>query len=139
MQGETDQTRWRGVRPIAGIRGVWPAIDSTRVNKQAIQTGSGNSIVYTVPSGKILFISGCGLSTSLSSSAGVVAYCATRDDGDTTVDYLMFHQMEIAGQIATFQRYSPAIELLADWDMFVLTNGANIITRALIFGWLEDA
>lgn len=139
MGGEPNQVLWRGVQPVSGIQGIWPAIDSVRVNKTASRTDSGTELIYTVPSGKILFISTAALTSRYTGAAGVAASIWVRNDSDVKQYMLPNHYYQAAGQLFGSTPFCPALEALADWDVVVEVVGADLYARGFIHGWLEDA
>ncbi|KKM97803.1 hypothetical protein LCGC14_1164360 [marine sediment metagenome] len=139
MPGETDQVKWRGVRPIDGIRGIWPSIDAVRVYRNGTLNGAGYSIFYTVPVGKILFISDSMLSSKLSADAATFSYLIVRDAGAATKLYLYMFQFQIAGQQSVGTNYIVALECQAGWTVSVRNSAANISSYGVFHGWLEDA
>lgn len=139
MPGETNEVVWRGVRPVSGIRGVWPAIDSVRVYEEDYQAGAGTNAFYTVPAGKILFISNV-LIYSRHSATGVTSgKMSVRNVADVEVFTLCKQYYDIPGQQTNSFFYSPAIEVPAGYDVFLLSNTAALDIGGSIFGWLEDA
>lgn len=139
MSGESNQVLWRGVRPVEGIRGVWPARNSVRIIKEAIQVGVGSAIAYTVPASKIFFITSAELSCYNSAGGGVETGLGIRDGGDVHLWFLMVHYFEAQSQHSGSHQFFPAIEVLAGYDVYVMSGGANVTSRGLAFGWLEDA
>ena len=139
MGGELNQVRWRGVQPVEGIRGVWPARDSVRINKEATQAGIGNSIIYTVPADKIFFMTLSGIAAFNSAGAGNEGGVGVRNVTDVHQFYTCFHYFEVQGQASHSHNYFPAIEVPAGYDVYVVSNHANITALGSAFGWLEDA
>lgn len=139
MSGEADQVLWRGVRPVEGIRGVWPARNAVRVNKRGSQVSVGTAIVYTVPAGKILFISSSVFTTRMSAVAGAGANMAVRDTDDVTDYYMVDHKYGSIYQQTTSQYYLPALEAAAGYDVTVFNSHAALQTAGIFCGWLEDA
>jgi len=139
MGGEHDQQRWRGIQPVHGIRGLWPAIDSERVNATAAQSGAGTTIVYTVPANKILFIA----SMFMVSRNAIVQQCGMhafiRNVADAEVARLCSNYFETAGQQTSPMQYFPAQEAAAGFDVCVLGDKASSAVRLIFGGWLEDA
>lgn len=139
MGGETDRTRWRGVRPVDGISGVWPALNTTRVNKGAGKYETGTTIIYTVPTGKILFIASAFMGSRLSANGLKYATFDVSNAGDVLQYYMYQHQYDIAGQQANGMSFIPALEAEADWKIRLRVVGTNIEAIAIFHGWLEDA
>lgn len=127
------------VRPAAGIKGIWAPEGSVRVNEAVQSIGEGGAGVYTVPANKILFIATAGLTTSLSTDQVSVGGLQVRDEGDALAYSIMLSIFAKAGQAGIFSRFSPALEVEAGWDVFVSGSHADMVARALFFGWLEDA
>jgi len=139
MSGENDQVLWRGVRPVDGIRGIWPERNATRIYANNAAIGSTTTIVYTVPSGKILFIGSGQLSSRASADGEYIAELKVRDGSDDDVFVLLQNWHRISGQMGSMLSYLPALEVAAGDDVVVRSSHANLSTGAMIFGWLEDA
>ena len=139
MGGEPNQVLWRGVQPVAGIRGVWPARNSLRVNERASQEGIGSVIVYTVPSGKILFVSSLFCASRLAVDGSEYAIFAIRDTSDVTQIVLVYHYYDLKDQLVSSSQFTPALEALAGWDVYLESFDANLDVIGGFFGWLEDA
>lgn len=139
MTGETDKTRWRGVQPVLGISGIWPARDSVRFADSEKLTGSGSSDFDPVPANKILFISLVLFTSRLSSDQSAGAYLQIYDEGDNFILNVGVHEYFAKGQLASTMMFNPALELAAGWYFKVVATHANQITFPLVFGWLEDA
>lgn len=139
MPGEQNQVKWRGVRPIAGIDGIWPVADATRVNEDGLQSGAATALIYTVPASKKLFITSSFLSTALASNNPGNSKFFVRDAGDVLAYYISIHVCIIAGQIADGQSFSPGLEAAAGYDVCVSCSRADMDAWAFFFGWLEDA
>lgn len=138
MSGEQDQTRWRGVQPVDGIRGVWPERNAERVGSNQLQAGVGVINVYTVSSGKRLFLTSAFLSSLVSVDVDARATLAVRDGSDAFQYYVLYHGFVLAGQQTSGMNYFPALEVEADWDVYVELNHASMVARGIIHGWLED-
>ena len=139
MSGESNQVLWRGVRPVEGIRGVWPARNSTRVYESAFQEGVGTTIVYTVGAGKILFLASMFMCSRLTSNTLQAIKGIVRDAGDTETARLINQNFAFAGHQTSGMAYSPAVEALAGYDVCVICEHADATGRLIIAGWLEDA
>lgn len=139
MSGEADQVKWRGVRPVSGIRGIWPDVDAVRAHGRAYQAGIGTNIVYTVPSGKILFISTYFFASRLSVDGSYNGFIGARDTDDVVQFIMIYHFYDFKGQIATTAPFTPALEALAGWDVIVQSYNVNLDVNGGFFGWLEDA
>lgn len=139
MGGEADQVVWRGVRPVEGIRGIWPARNATRINKNASKFGIGTVLIYTVPAGKKLFISSSWMSIRLSVNVSCSASMGVNDD-EAVHKYFMFYFMfDLAGQQADARNYTPALEAEPGDDVKMYNDNAGLDSRCGIHGWLEDA
>lgn len=134
-----DGTTTQPVTPPSTVRGIWPAPNSTRVFASQSVINTGEIGFYTVPAGKILFISGISLSTRQSAAQQGKGYLIVRDDQDTPLYSPLYLAMETAGQIADSQTYVPAIEVPAGYDIAIVSNAANCDATAEVTGWLEDA
>ena len=139
MTGETNQVLWRGVRPVAGIQGVWPAIGATRVNAEGSEGEGGTSVIYTVPAGKKLFISLSLLTGRLDTIGVQQCYVSVRDAGDVTKFSVSRQFWYAASQQTTPCNYLPALEVPAGWDVCLTSTSANLDVWCGIYGWLEDA
>jgi len=139
MPGEENQFKWRGVRPVSGIRGIWPAIDSVRVNKNVTRSTSGLSIIYNVPANKKLFIAAASLFTMNQIIQSTYSYMHVRNAAHTTEYMMMIHYHEIVHNFNTHFQFSPALEAEADWDVLIVNNNNDVKTRGFMFGWIEDA
>lgn len=139
MSGECNEVNWRGVRPVSGIRGVWPARDSVRIFKNGSIIGLGETVIYTVPAAKLLFISGAELATGLSADADVRSMVSVRDALDAFQYQLFYHRFIVKGQLNNSQNYLPALEVPATWYVEIRSSGAGLNSTCSIKGWLEDA
>lgn len=139
MAGESDQVRWRGVRPVEGIRGIWPARNATRVDESDDQHEEGTTKIYTVPADKKLFIASAFLGSRL--SADGAAWCELKmyDSGDNLLYFIYTQLMDKAGQMATSQPFIPALEGAAGDYVLLTVPIAPLDARGIIHGWLEDA
>lgn len=138
MSGETNEVLWRGVRPVAGIRGVWPDVDAERIDKVGGQNGLGTTILYTVPAGKKLFISSAFISSTLSSSLEAHTNFFVRDAAQATKFYFYQLKYKYQGQQASGMSYTPALEALEDWEVCLYGSNAAIKATGIFHGWLED-
>jgi len=121
-------------------RGIIPnPIDAGRINLDAIAVGVQTTVIYTVPAGKILFISSCLLSSRESANASSLVYVVVRNIADTEQYTPLLHYYDLAGHQTTTSIHLPALELPAGWDIAVISGHANIDGRGGIRGWLEDA
>jgi len=139
MSGEADQVKWRGVRPIDGIRGIWPEQNATRINKSEDQTGIGTTIIYTVPAGQKLYISTAGLCSTQTVNEMGCGILEVRNEADVLQYYLVGHYYDFAGQFTNFVNHFPACEAQAGWDVTVRSYNAAMRARGFIYGWLESA
>lgn len=139
MSGEANEVNWRGVQPVSGIRGVWPARNSVRVNESCEVNAAGEVITYTVPAGKILFISTAQMSTRLSADGSYWSHMSVRNVLDVH-QYSIFNLVyDIKGQQFGFGTFLPALEVEAGWDVYAASGNDLLDIRANVFGWLEDA
>jgi len=119
------------------IQGIWPALDSVRINKAEPVSGIAVAIIYTVPANNKLFISS-GILASLSDGvAPGVARMGVRNGVDVLQYWLMYHYYRIEGQQVSSLGYVPALEAEAGWDVFVEGRAAGTSARGFFFGWLE--
>ena len=139
MSGEADQVKWRGVRPIAGIRGIWPDVDAVRVHASDFKSGVGQTIVYTVPAGKKLFIANALQSSLETADAQGLASLSVQNQNNIFQYHISVHYFITADAFNTTFNFAVALEAAAGWDVYVESGHANIATRGTIHGWLEDA
>ena len=139
MSGETDQVKWRGVRPIYGIRGIWPAIDALRVNTEQSVLSGNLKILYTPAAGKILFLSSAALISQKKNVSTMDSKIRVRDGSDVNQFFVAQHRFEEPGQQETFYTFVPALEIEAAWDVIVESSSGDLRATAIIHGWIEDA
>lgn len=139
MGGEADQVRWRGIRPVEGIRGVWPARNSVRIAEEAAQVGAGATIIYTVPTGKIFFLTSGGMAAFNSAGGGNTAGVGVRDGDDSHQYSVCFHYFSAQNEVSDSHQFFPALEVPADYDVYAYSNNASVTLLGQAFGWLEDA
>lgn len=138
MGGEKNEVLWRGVRPVNGISGVWPARNATRVNEWKVKEGDGLDILYTVAAGKKLFVASAWFATRLSADADARCSMFVRDVADDDAFVIVDHYYDIAGQQVCCPNYIPALEVAAGYDVCLYNNVAGLDSRGGIAGWLED-
>jgi len=138
MPGETNEVNWRGVRPVEGISGIWPARNATRVQASDYQSGEGSTTIYTVPAGKKLFISTLIFNSQLKVAAQASAIVWVKNGGGVEQYKLVQHYYVVVGDKSEGYNYVPAQEALASWYVEVYCNDANMDARPMIYGWLED-
>lgn len=138
MGGEADQVRWRGVRPVEGIRGIWPARNAERFFANAARSISGISIVYTVPAAKTLFVSSLICASRLAVSANVHCYIYIADAVPNVICRAIFHYYSVQGQQTTAQRYVPAIEVPTGGTLRIYNSAGDLQIEGIFSGWLED-
>jgi len=138
MTGETNQVKWRGVRPVAGIDGIWPATGATRILKDNSQLGVGTAIVYTVPADTKLYLSGASLSSRQAVQDAATAGLGIRTAGDVHVNWLLYHWYYRIAEQCQSMAYLPAVGIPAGYDVYVNSDHANVAVRGIIRGWLED-
>ena len=95
--------------------------------------------MYTVPTGKILFISGSCMASRMDSESTSAVDMYVYDGVAVTTATLTYHVYSGKGQQTTTQYFFPAIEALADYIVRLYNSHADNYTRGTIFGWLEDA
>ncbi len=139
MHGEENEVKWRGVRPINGIRGVWPARNAVRVHVDGVLSGIGTAIVYTVPVGKIFFMSNMAFTTRNSAASVTDPHITVRDDSDVQQYVLLMQYEQVIAASISAQSFMPAIEVLAGWDVCIIVTVGVGRGRAYLHGWLEDA
>jgi len=139
MSGEANQVAWRGVQPVAGIRGIWPAIDSVRVNKDGYAAAGATTVIYTVPVGKIFFLASALLTSKFSGAISTYAWLMARTPGDADFLNIVTQYYYVDGQATNVIQHSPALEFAAGYDFVVRTGVGGPIGRAGIYGWIEDA
>lgn len=119
--GETNLAQWRGVQPVWGIAGIWPARDAVRVHESKENDAEGIEIVYTVPANKKFFMSNAVLNSYLSAAQEERSYIGVRDDGDVMQYYVLELRFGVEGQLVVSDHFVPALEAEAGWDV-VLVN-----------------
>ncbi len=139
MSGEPDQVLWRGVRPVDGIRGVWPARNSTRINKSGRQTTGNVLVLYVVPAGKKLFIASSILSCWSDTTSNVRGSLEVTDTALAVLYDIAYILFTDPGMFAVTQQFSPALEAAATDEVRINPSSAGVETFGAIFGWLEDA
>jgi len=139
MSGETDQVRWRGVRPVEGISGIWPALNATRVHGAHYIAGVGTQVVYTVPANKKLYIANALITLKMTAAADAGGKFSVRDDGDVHKYHLLYVLQNTAGYQNVAFNLVPAAEAEAGWDVYVNSNAAVLTVFGMFHGWLEDA
>jgi len=139
MPGEPNEVNWRGVRPVSGIRGVWPARNSVRVNATGSLGAAGITIIYTVPVGKILFTSSVWLTSFRTIQRNDNAYLYVRNVADVEQYRMLQHGWAATGQQSSNLMFRPAVEASAGWDVCITISFDDGYVRAGIHGWLEDA
>ena len=138
MGGEPDEVRWRGVRPVEGIRGVWPERNAARVDKIKLQSSAGGTNFYTVPAGKILFIYQAFLNSRLTVAAATAGWMVIRTGGDVDVFTISYHLYTIEGQMGDNHNYSPAVAIPAGYKVRVYSSSNDLHLYASFHGWLEE-
>ncbi len=139
MSGENDQVLWRGVRPVEGISGVWPARNATRLNKWALQSGAATKTIYTVAAGKTAFVTAGTFTSRLSAVGSQRGYMALLNDSSVLQYLIVQHLYETAGQLETPLSFMPALEAAAGWEIVITSLHADLDVFGSLFGWLEDA
>lgn len=138
MSGEPNEVKWRGVRQIAGVRGIWPARNATRVNESVSRSGVGTEIVYTVPEAKILFISSAQLSSGAGADAIGVGRLGVRNSAQVLKYWILNNYHQIQGMVSDSAFLSPALECEMEDEVFVECLASSVYARGIIHGWLED-
>lgn len=139
MSGEANQVNWRGVQPVAGIRGVWPAIDSVRVNSTVVQVDAGTTIAYTVPAGKILFLTEAVIAGVQAVVQAGLIDIHVRNVMDVLQYYVNVKYILVVDGFESRRNYFPALEVPAGFDVCITNNLDNITSFGFIYGWIEDA
>lgn len=122
MGGEANQVQWRGVRPVEGISGIWPARDAVRVHAREPNEAEGTVIVYTVPAEKKMYLSNLILSGYQSEAEDTRATVAVRNVGDVIQYYAAEVRLGAAGQLNVPCHFVPALELDAGWDVVLINE-----------------
>lgn len=138
MGGENNQVKWRGVQPVAGIRGIWPAVDAERKIIEQYQSGVGTVVMYTVGAGKLLFISTASLTTRCSGAAAHYVWIVIRNAGDVVQVHVITQYYSVADQITTVIHFTPALEVPAGYDITLDVGNGPFVSRAGVYGWEED-
>ncbi len=139
MSGESNQVVWRGVRPVEGIRGIWPARNAVRINEDAEAVGVSSITIYTVPANKILFISTVDMASIQSSIAAVSVRLNVFNELAAFSYRIKYHYFEAVGQQVSSSRYVPALEAAAGYTIRIFSAHADGQAAACLHGWLEDA
>lgn len=122
MGGEVNQVLWRGVQPVNGIAGIWPAVDAARVHANKENNADGTEIVYTVPAGKKFYLSNAILNTYQAAVQEKRAILAVRDDEDVIQYYVLINRFGAAGQLVVSDHFVPALEAEAGWDVVLINE-----------------
>ncbi len=138
MPGEENQVLWRGVRQVSGVRGIWPARNAERINKNQTRSTSGLSSIYQVPAGKRLFISTATLFSMNQTIQSTYSYLYVRNAAAVTQYMITIHYHEVVENFDTSPQYLPALEAEAGWGVYINNNTNNLKCRGFIFGWIED-
>ncbi len=138
MSDESDRVRWRGIRPVDGIEGIWPARNAVRIYKSKGLIGIGTEIIYTVPGSTKLFISASHLASRYSIDGLAFSTMLVRDGSDDLIDYLNRHYYAIKGHQVSDWNHFPAYEVPAGYDICLYSGEADHVSYAFISGWLED-
>lgn len=138
MSGETDQVRWRGVQPVDGIRGIWPARNSTRINMYASSSGTDVVLLYEIPAGKLLFLSSGFITTRHTAEAAEFGALQVRNAADAIQYSIISQRLYSVGQVTTPLSYYPALEVPAEWKVTIEGSSGAIEAFGAFFGWLED-
>lgn len=138
MSGENDRVKWRGIQPVDGIRGMWPARNATRVNESGYQAGVGTLIIYTVPANKLLFMTSMFLCSRITVVANTAIKGFIRDEGDVETFRFINHYFAGKDEQTSGMQYIPAVEAQAGYDICVSCEHANAGARLILSGWLED-
>lgn len=139
MAGETNQVKWRGIRPVEGIRGVWPARNAERVHATDYQVAVAEKVLYTVPAGKILFISGVSVHGRRSAAGVGRSSFKVRDAADTDVYWIAAMYFSGIGHMNLGYPFTPALEAAAGYDVYAYLYDEDQYIRGIMHGWLEDA
>lgn len=125
---------------LANTRGIIPNPDNaTRIYLSVLAQGVETILVYTVPTGKVLFVNSANLASRESAAAVATCRLFVRDAIDAFVYAILSHMYDLAGHQTSHQTYSPAIGVPAGYDICLVSSHANIDVYGDIFGWLEDA
>lgn len=139
MGGEPDQVRWRGIRPVEGISGIWPARNATRIYVDASRDTLGLTVVYTVPATKKMYLSNLCFASRLTAAANVSTQCYLVNASAGTICRPVYHYYTLQDQMVTQQLFFPALELAVGFQIRIYNEAANILAHAMAQGWLEDA
>jgi len=124
---------------LAPLQGIIPnPINATRVNVGQIALGSATMTIYTVPSGKLFFLTNAILHSRESANAAGEADVIVYNQSAVLQYHIQRQLYDVAGHQALALQFIPALELPANWYVIVTNNHANIDSAAFITGWLED-
>lgn len=133
-----NQVLWRYIQPLAGINGVMPDIDSTRISKHLLNVVNTTSIVYTVPASKTFYMTNAWVSSGSAAAALSGCYLFIRNASDVTTVILMDTYAIANAPVAYSCNYMPALELPAGYDLCLLSSQGNEYISGGGHGWLED-
>lgn len=123
---------------LANTRGIIPNPDTaTRVNEDNSVSGAASATIYTVPVGKVLFISSVALDVRCGATVGAGYIAVYNASGDRQY-YISVLTFVVASTREHAERYfCPALEAAAGWYIAVVGSAATVVARAQINGWLE--
>jgi len=127
------------VTQYAGVKGIWPAADSERINKTMLQEGDGQANIYTVAGDKKMYIASCYMTSRETADATGRCWMFVEDASHTLKSTLMVHYYTIAGQQSGPRQFVPAIEADPTDIIVIASSHDNVLARGIIDGWLEDA
>ena len=135
--GEVNQFKWVGVRPILPYEAI-PVFQSIPENAQRVWAYNWAEdtwvVVYTVPSGKSLYL--C-LAILMASAAadGVGMLCVYNDAG--TFQYCLAVTRKAAGDGDTYPISFPIpLEIPSGWEIRLYSNASSFHSYGFIFGYL---
>jgi hypothetical protein len=123
---EPNEVRWVGVRP---------AHRGEQVVK-SVQAENSIALIYTVPSGKTLYLKSVTFCT-WGSSTGLV-YMGVRNASDA--DQYYFYYCTVCSTTDTLLQslsFDVPLEIPSNWDIFCVSNTTGRAVRGFIFGWEE--
>jgi len=123
---EPNEVRWVGVRP---------AHKGTQIIKQD-SVANGNVVIYTVPSGKTLYLCEATILTD-SQVTGNIGLLL-RNASDIAVRYICYVAAQANATIkADHNHFWPPMEIQAGFNFLLLSSAAGLTVYGSIFGWEE--
>lgn len=124
---------------LAGLQGIIPnPITATRIDLSLYLQQNNTFILYTVPTGKVLFLDSFWVSICNIAASFQTVELWVRDDEDVTAFHLSVVGANASQANNDSQFASPAIEVPADYDICLKSPLLLAYASCGIHGWLED-